>query len=137
MEEMKAERRDKGVMVIYTESTRAGDWHKTWCCRAGQRAEKAPGVPLPMNAANLQCTLPLGTWRTQLPGWVSKSEERHPVAVGVQSGLLQLPSPRADCPENKAIPEHGVSGTPRWACANEGQGAGVMKSEIAVLAQMR
>lgn len=43
-------------MVTYTESTKAGDWHKTW---VGQRAEKASGVPLSMNAANLQCTLPL------------------------------------------------------------------------------
>ena len=53
----------------------------------------------------------------QLPSCVSKSEERQPdrlgqteaqVSLGVQLGLLQLPSPRADWPGNEAIPEHGV-----------------------------
>lgn len=100
-----------------------------------------------MNAANLRAPCPYsGTWRTQLPGWVSKSEERHPehlgqteaqVAIGVQFGLLQIPSPRVNSPGNEAIPEHRVSGTPRWAWANEGQKAGVMKSEIGPPAQMR
>lgn len=114
-------------MVIYAESARCGDWHKTWGCRAGQRKNQVFLCPQMLKICSAPCAYS-GTWRTQLSGWVSKSEERHPdhsgeaetqVTLRVQFGLLQLPSPRADCPGNEAIPEHGVPGTPRWVCAND------------------
>lgn len=111
----------------------------------GQRKHQVFLCPWMLPKCSAPCPYS-GTWRTQLPGWVSESEERHPersgqtgaqVALGVQFGLLRFPSLMPAGPGNEAIAEHRVSGTQHWACANEGQRAGVTKSENALPTQMR